>query len=394
MVSSDFYIQDNSKKKKKTLEAAKKLYLNGKYAEALKLYLGLLNTSISHKLYYEIGRCYYKLNDFLPAEEYFKKSVALENFKNPSYLYLGNIYYKRNDIRNAIENWACAFAYKPDDEAVCLNLATTYFSKGMNFQSVFYYDKYLKYAKDKNNQAYISIKDSFDKYNDIGNNFIQKARRAISSKNNKSAIEFLTFGVKNIPISFDANHLLGQMYLEENDYMHSLIYLKRAFALDRNSLDVLQKLTTVYINLGDYTAAYCAMRRLLPLILNNQPEYLKTIKLIKSLEETFDGYSYSGHRNWAEKYDSENNYHMALIEYENCVIIKDNLNNELKDRIERLKSYINPEERIVRICLEKGGQFYNDGDFKTSNKYFSKAMLMANKNSIEYKLAKSRVVNV
>ena len=62
--------------------------------------------------------------------------------------------------------------------------------------------------------------------------------------------------------------------------------------------------------------------------------------------------------------------------------------------IERLKSYITPEERIVRICLEKGGQFYNDGDFKTSNKYFSKAMLMANKNSIEYKLAKSRVVNV
>ena len=82
MVSSDYYIQDNSDLETKTLEAAKVHYNNGKYNEALKLYLGMLNTSISYKLYYEIGRCYYKLNDFLPAEEYFKKSIALESLKN------------------------------------------------------------------------------------------------------------------------------------------------------------------------------------------------------------------------------------------------------------------------------------------------------------------------
>ena len=69
MVSSDFYIQDNSNPEEKTLEAAKKLYQDGKYAEALKLYQGMLNTSLSYKLYYEIGRCYYKMNDFLPSEE-------------------------------------------------------------------------------------------------------------------------------------------------------------------------------------------------------------------------------------------------------------------------------------------------------------------------------------
>ena len=41
-----------------------------------------------------------------------------------------------------------------------------------------------------------------------------------------------------------------------------------------------------------------------------------------------------------------------------------------------------------------GGEFYKNGDFITSNKYFSKAMLLANQNSSEYKLAKSRVVDV
>ena len=393
MVSSDFYIQDNSNPEEKTLEAAKKLYQDGKYAEALKLYLGMLNTSMSYKLYYEIGRCYYKLNELLPAEDNFKKSISLEGFKNPSFLYLGNIYYKRTDIKNAIENWASAYAYKPDDTAVCLNLATSYFSKGMRFQSVFYYEKYLKYTKEKGS-AYDAIKMSIDKCNDIGSEFLQKARRAIASKNNKTAIEYLTFAVKNMPVNFDINHLLGKIYLEENDYMHSLIYLKQALCLDKHSLDVLQKLASVYINLGDFTAAYCTLKRLLPLVLHNQQEYLKTVKLVKTLDETFDEYSYQGHKEWAMKYDNENNYHMALVEYENCVILKEQLKDTFGERIERLKSFINPEERIVRICLEKGGEFYNNGDFRTSNKYFSKVMLMSNKNSSEYKIAKSRVVDV
>lgn len=393
MVSSDFYIRDNSNPEEKTLEAAKKLYQDGKYAEALKLYLGMLNTSMSYKLYYEIGRCYYKLNELLPAEDNFKKSISLEGFKNPSFLYLGNIYYKRTDIKNAIENWASAYAYKPDDTAVCLNLATSYFSKGMRFQSVFYYEKYLKYTKEKGS-AYDAIKMSIDKCNDIGSEFLQKARRAIASKNNKTAIEYLTFAVKNMPVNFDINHLLGKIYLEENDYMHSLIYLKQALCLDKHSLDVLQKLASVYINLGDFTAAYCTLKRLLPLVLHNQQEYLKTVRLVKTLDETFDEYSYQGHKDWAMKYDSENNYHMALVEYENCVILKEQLKDTFGERIERLKSFINPEERIVRICLEKGGEFYNNGDFRTSNKYFSKVMLMSNKNSSEYKIAKSRVVDV
>ena len=393
MVSSDFYVQDNSDLEEKTLDAAKKLSQDGKYAEALKLYQGMLNTSISHRLYYEIGKCYYKLNDFLAAEDNFKKSISLEEFKNASYLYIGNIYYKKADSKNAIENWAAYYAYKPDDAAVCLNLATSYFAKGMRFQAIFYYEKYLKYSKDKGS-SYQAIKSSIDKCTKAANDFFQKAKRAVSARDNKSAIEFLTYAEKNVPTNFDINLLLGKLYLEENEYMRSLIYLKRALCLDNHSLDVLQKLTAVYINLGDFTAAYCSMRRLLPLVLNNQKEYLKTLKLVKTLEESFDEHSYQGHKEWALKYDNENNYHMALIEYENCIILKDSLKGTYEERIERLKSFLKPEERIVKICLEKGSEFYNNGNFRTSNKYFSKVMLMTNRNSSEYKLAKSRFVDV
>ncbi len=393
MESSDYYIVDNSDIENQRFDAARNHYLKGDYAAALKLYLSMLNTSISYKLYYEIGRCYYKLNDFLPAEEYFKKSIALEGFKNQSYLYLGNIFYKRENIKQAIENWCCAYAYKPDDAAVCLNLATSYFSKGMKFQSVFYYEKYLKYAKDKG-QSYSVIRDSLNKCSEIGNDFLQKAQRAISAKDNKSAIEYLNFAVKNMPVSFDINHLLGKVYLDENDNMHALIYLKQALCLDGKSLDVLQKLASVFINLGDYTAAYCTMRRLLPLVLHNQEEYLKTLQMVKDLNSSFDDLSYQGHKEWGDNYYDDNNYHLALMEYENCVILNERMLDKVGDRIDRLKSFINPEARIIKTCLEKGSEFYADGNYKTSDKYFSKVMLMANENSAEYKLAKSRVMNV
>ena len=393
MVSSDYYIVDNSDLENKRLEAAKNHYVKGDYSSALRLYLDMLNMSTSFKLYYEIGRCYYKLNDLLPAEEYFKKSIGLESFKNPSYLYLGNIFYKREDLKNAIENWVSAYAYKPDDEAVCLNLATSYFSKNMKFQSVFYYEKYLKYAKDRG-QSYSTIKNSINRCNEIGKEFMQKAQRAISFRNYSEAIEYLTFAVKNMPVSFDINLALGKAYLEENDNMHAMIFLKQALCLDNKSLDVLQKLASVFINLGDYTAAYCTMRRLLPLVIHNQSEYLRTLQVIKDLNASFDDLSYQGHKEWADRYYEDNNYHRALIEYENCVILKDELQNELGDKIDRIKSFINPETRIIKTCLEKGEALYNEGDFKTSNKYYSKAMLLANENSSEYRLAKSRVVNV
>ena len=48
----------------KKLEAARDLYQKGNYSAALKLYLDMVNASYSYKLYYEIGRCYYRLNDF------------------------------------------------------------------------------------------------------------------------------------------------------------------------------------------------------------------------------------------------------------------------------------------------------------------------------------------
>ena len=394
MTRSDYYILDNSDIEEQKLEVARDLYKSGNYEGALKLYLDMINTSYSYKLYYEIGRCYYKLNDLDNAELHFLHSIALENFKNPSYILLGNIYYKKEDLSKAIEYWSVAYSYRPDDESVCLNLATSYFSKDMKLQSVIFYKKYLKYAKDKTSSHYNEIKKSIEDFSRIGNDFYQKALKAVSMNDNKTAIQALEYAVKNYPINFDINFLLGKLYYKEKQFIQALIYLKQAYCIDNKSLDVLEILSATMLELGDYTGAYCVLKRIMPLVMNSQKEYLEIIKNLKQLETSFDSQSYQGHEHWADKYYDDNNYFFALFEYENCLIIDSNLFDKFDSKIQKIRSFINPEDRIIKTCFEKGMVFHSAGDFKTANKYFTKIMTLADENSSDYRYARARVVNV
>ena len=393
MTTSDYYIQDNSEIEEKKLDAAKGLFKSGNYAGALKLYLDMVNTSYSYKLYYEIGRCYYKLNDFENSELFFQRSIGLEEYKNPSYVFLGNIFYKKQELSKAIEYWSTAYSYKPDDESVCLNLATSYFSKDMKFQSVFFYEKYLKYAKDKTTNYYLEIKKSIGDFVRIGNEFYQKALKANSMGDNSTAIQALEYAVKNYPLSFDINFLLGKLYLSEKLYMQSMIYLKQAYCIDPKSLDVLERLSSVMLTLGDFTGAYCCLKRILPLVINNQKEYLEIIRNLKHLEESFDNYSHQGHEELGNLYYSENNYNFAMFEYENCLIINGQMSDKLDKKLQKIKSFINPEERIIKLCFEKGLTYHSTGDFRQANKYFTKIMTLSDESSSDYKFARARIVN-
>lgn len=394
MASSDYYIQDNADIENQKLEAAKELYKTGDYQGALRLYLDMVNSNYSYKLCYEIGRCYYRLDETDNAELYFTRSINLEEFKNPSYIFLGNIFFKKQEIGKAIEYWITAYSYKPDDESACLNLATSYFSKDMKFYSVYFYNKYLKYAKNKNSAQYLEIKKSIEEFSEIGNSFYKKALRAASMNDSETAIQALEYAVKNFPTNFDINNLLGKIYYEEKKYAQSKIYLEQAYCLDSKSIDILKKLSSVMIFTGDITSSYCCLKRMLPLVISRQKEYYEILKTIKELEARIGENSIQKHIELADKYYENNNYLLALFEYENCVILNNGLSEKYENIIQKIKQFFNPEERIIKTCFEKGALYYSEGDYGRSNKYFTKIMTLADETSSEYKLAKSRIINV
>ena len=351
MASSDYYIKDNEDIETQKLDAAKSLYQAGDYNGSLKLYLDLLNSEYGYKLCYEIGRCYYRLNDIANAELYFNRSISIEENKNPSYLYLGNIVYKRQEIKQAIEYWINAYSYKPDDESVCLNLATSYFSRDMKLYAIHFYEKYLKYAKDKTTDYYKEIKKSLEEFYNIGNNFYKKALRAVSMNDNETAIQALDYAVKNSPSNFDINNLLGKLYYQKKDYAKAVIYLEQALCLDSKSIDILKILSSALIYLGNYTGSYCCLKRMIPLVISRQKDYYDIITTINELESGFGDDKVRKHLDLAEQYYSENDYYMALFEYENCIILDNTLAKKYNEIIQKLKLFINPEDKIIKTCF-------------------------------------------
>lgn len=393
MAESDYYIQDDVDIEGQKLEAAKGLYKLGDYKGALRLYLDMLNSEYTYTLCYEIGRCYYKLDDIANAELYFVRSTTLEDYKNPSYTYLGNIFYKRNNLSKAIENWIIAHSYKPEDENICINLATTYFSKNMRLYAIYFYKKYLKYAKDKNSASYHEIKKIIEDYTNIGQDFFKKALNAVSANDNETAIKALEYAVNNMPFNFDINNLLGKLYFEQKKYSESIKYLLKAYCLDSKSSDILKKLSSVMVLSGDTFGSYCCMKRLLQLSIGNQKEYLNIIKTTNNLRSQLNNESIQKHLEIAKKYYEDNHYHMALFEFENCILADNNLSYEYDNIIQRIKMFLYPETRIIKNCFEKGMFYYSGQDYAKANKYFTKIMTLSDKTSSDYKMAKSRIVH-
>mgnify|MGYP004608976251 CR=1 FL=1 len=131
-----YSVEDNSDIEKSVVDAAKKHFKDGNYDSAIKLYLGLLKTSASARLYFDVGLCYYKKSDYDSAIEYLTMAANLDVRNSFAYSYLGNCYFKKLDAKNAIENWTIARSLSPKDEFVCLNLAMAYFVKCMGWFNV------------------------------------------------------------------------------------------------------------------------------------------------------------------------------------------------------------------------------------------------------------------
>ena len=393
-MTSSFYIRDNEDVENNKPKIAKSLFAKGDYSGALKIYLDIASASFSHKIFCEIGKCYYKLKNFDDAKVNFEHSISLEPARNISYLYLGNIYSLQNKTELAIENWITFFSFKPEESSVSLNLARAYLNKNMKFLSDLFFEKYLKYAPQKDSELYIEIQQTFENSNFLAKEFYQKSLQALSANDKYTAIKSLTYSLENNPRFYDSNFLLGKLYYEQKNYMPAIIYLKQAHCIDKKSLDTLELLTTSLIELGDFTSAYCCLKRIIPLVINNQKEYLEIIKAIKSLETSIDSISANSHLEWAQNYYDDNNYNLALFEYENCLILDNKLSKDLTPQVEKLRRMLNPEKYIIEACFEKGGYAYSNGEYTQSNKYFSKIMKLTATHTSEYKMAKSRLVNV
>ena len=87
-----YSVEDNSDIEKSVVDAAKKHFKDGNYDSAIKLYLGLLKTSASARLYFDVGLCYYKKSDYDSAIEYLTMAAKLDVRNRCDYSYMEKCY--------------------------------------------------------------------------------------------------------------------------------------------------------------------------------------------------------------------------------------------------------------------------------------------------------------
>lgn len=389
-----YSVEDNADIETSIINAAKKHFKEGNYNAALKLYLGLLKTSASSKLYLDVGICFYKKGDFDSAIEYLNQSSQLDITNSLAFSYLGNCYFRKLDANKAIESWTVARSISPKDEFVCLNLAIAYFAKNMLYESVFYYDKYLKYAQIKDTKQYQSIQKNINEQFRNANDLYITAQNYLSRNEKNLALTYFLQAFKKYPIISDYSLAIADLYYESKNYTDALYYYDYASRNNNETRIIYLKMAKSYESVNDYRMAYCFYHRYLKYIISEQDEYLLMLRKISNIKKLIDESAIDITLELAKTHYDNNEYYEALMEYQNLVILNQDLKLEYADEINKLKSFINSEDSITKNYLAKGNKLLLSGEIKGANKYFTEVMHLANPNSNEYKLAKSKLVNV
>ena len=390
-----YSVEDNSDIEKSVIDAARKHFKDGNYDFAIKLYLGLLKTSASARLYFDVGLCYYKKSDYDSAIEYLTMAGNLDIRNSSAYSYLGNCYFRKLDAKNAIENWTIARSISPKDEFVCLNLAMAYFVKGMSYESVFYYQKYLKYSVNRETQQYLSIQKNMNELFETANDYYIQGKRERARNEGILAEKNYKLAMKKYPVVSDYSYALANLYYDIKNYQDASIYYEISLREhSQRDKDIVLRLADCYEKTNDYRMAYCFYNRYLRYSISSQNEYLEITKKMSGLKKLLDSSVVDITLELAKQYYNNNEYYKSLLEYENCVILDSDNKFEYEDTIRKLRSFINPESIVTRKYLEKGKELLMPGEKQGANKYFTEVLHLANPKSDEYRLAKSRIANV
>ena len=312
-----------------------------------------------------------------------------------AYSYLGNCYFRKLDAKNAIENWTIARSISPKDEFVCLNLAMAYFVKGMSYESVFYYQKYLKYSVNRETQQYLSIQKNMNELFETANDYYIQGERERARNEGILAEKNYKLAMKKYPVVSDYSYALASLYYDIKNYQDASIYYEISLREhSQRDKDIVLRLADCYEKTNDYRMAYCFYNRYLRYSISSQNEYLEITKKMSGLKKLLDSSVVDITLELAKQYYNNNEYYKSLLEYENCVILDSDNKFEYEDTIRKLRSFINPESIVTRKYLEKGKELLMQGEKQGANKYFTEVLHLANPKSDEYRLAKSRIANV
>lgn len=389
---TQYHIQDNSDTEGNVISAALNHYAKGNYAEALKLFLEVVHTSDGADIYIDIGSCYYMLNNPKEALEYWNKAIQLDPKNSKSYTNIGNLHYKNDQIEMAISFWLVALISRPEDANTSLNLAIAFDKKNMRFESIKYFEKYIKYAEEKNSEEYIKIKNKLQHCFNVANEYLNYGVQFQSDGQDKKAAACYFKSLANYPNLSKTNLNLGSIFFSDRNLELAIKYWKAASYIDPNYDKIYSNLAISYDLMKQFDYAYCYYYRYMNYIINNKEEYYKVNRRLLKIKPYLNSHSelIGKHLDMAKEHIAKSEFNEAIDEYKNYSILRPEEQHEYKDMIKKLESYLNPEVNIISSSFETGNNLINQGRFSEAKAYFLRIMKLSSPHYLEFSKARAK----
>lgn len=386
-------VSNNAATLEKMVIAADTLYNNKEYLKALNLYNDILLYTSNSDIYVKMGNCYNKTGDETQAIEFWQKAIELDSMNSDAFINIGNTYYLKNDYEHAISFWMAALVAMPEEPTANLNLAVVYTLKEMPSEAYKYYERYLKYAQNKNSDKYKQIHQKIEKNKKLADNYLKLGYEYQCQNDRFSALKCYKRAEMYYPNFSKIPLNIGSLYYADNNFEEAVKYWTKAFYLDSSYSKILCNLAVTYDSLQKYDYAYCYYNLYLNKIANNPDELSKVSARCLKIKPYLNANPYliENHLRFAQKAFSECNYVKAINEFNNYIILNPNEKKKYSEIIYNIESYLYPEYKIIKLCQKHGNTLFTEKKFKDASKYFARILILSENGSVEFTDAKRKL---
>lgn len=389
--NSEFYKSDNSDPHRDIINSALMLYKKGRYQESLERYLDLLNYYSGPTLYLELGNCYFQLGKNKFALEYWKKVIEMDIYNKTAYSNMGNVYYKTGNLSYAIENWLMALTIEPEDAKVNLNVAIAYADRKMRFESIKYYEKYLKYEKSAT-EDYKVVETKMNCLKDEASENLKQGTQFQAIGNHAAALDCYIKALSFYPNYSKTNYNIGSLFFMDHNYAQAIKYWLKSYYIDPQFPKTMLNLAISFDCMEKFDEAYCFYVRYLDFILEDKDEYNKVSNRIAKIKGYLEKNPFliDKHLQKAEEAYHTNDFYVALLYYQNYTMLKPASFRIYQPLIEKLSLFINPEAVITRQLNRDAQLASEEGDYLKAIQIYERGVLLSEPGSSEYSHFKAK----
>ncbi len=388
----EYHVQDNSDIEGSVVSAATKQYSQGNYREALRLLIDASHKEAASDIFVDIGSCHYMLNENREALDNWNKAIEMDKKNFKPYTNMGNLYYKNGQIEMAISFWLVALISKPEDATTNLNLAIAFNQKGMRFESIKYFERYIKYSEDRSSEQYMKVKSKITHCFSVANQYLTLGAQFQSEEQNKKAAACYFKSLANYPNLSKTNLNLGSIFFSDKNLELAIKYWKAASHIDSNYDKIYSNLAISYDLLKQFDYAYCYYYQYMNFVMGNKEEYYKANRRLLKIKPYLNEHPelINIHLERAQEHLANSQFYDAIDEFRSYTILKPEEHAAYKDVIKNLESYLNPEISIIASCFEIGNSLINEGRYAEAKPYFFRIMKLSSPQYLEFSKARAK----